>query len=112
MESVSLLYVTTGNDDEAQRIASALVRERLVACANIIPGMQSFYWWQGEVQNDTEVVLIVKTRAALVATVTERIRTLHSYECPCVVELPVASGNPAFLDWIGTETAGAVPADR
>ena len=100
------VYVTCGDKDEAKSIARTIVTERLAACANLIPGMTSIYRWQGEIAEDDETVLILKTRDDLVAALTERVRTLHSYDCPCVVALPVTGGNPAFLDWIAAETAG------
>ena len=99
-----LLYMTAGSAEEARRIGAALVAERLIACANVIDGMTSVYRWEGEVRNDSEAVLIAKTRRALVDAVTARVKALHSYSCPCVVALPIGGGNPDFLDWIGTET--------
>ena len=105
--SARFCYITAGSEDEAKRIARSLLDERLIACANVLPGMTSLYRWQGRVAEDAEVVLIVKTRAALVAAVVERVGALHSYDCPCVVALPVEGGNPAFLDWIGEETRPA-----
>lgn len=100
-----LLYVTVGNIGEARRIARALVDERIAACANIIANMESFYWWQGSLTEDREVVLIAKTRAALVERAIARVRELHSYSVPCIVALPILAGNSAFLDWIDAETA-------
>jgi periplasmic divalent cation tolerance protein len=100
-----LVYVTAANPAEAERIAEAVVGERLAACANLIPGMRSLYWWQGKLDRAEETVLILKTRAALVAALTERVKALHSYTCPCVVALPIEAGNAAFLDWIDAETA-------
>ncbi len=64
------------------------------------------YWWDGAVEEDSETVLIAKSRAALLDTLTERVRALHSYDCPCVVALPIEAGNAGFLEWIGAETAG------
>jgi len=104
MESVSLLYVTCEDSDEARRIGRALVAERLVACANVLAPHTAIYRWQGEVQEDAEVAMIVKTRTALVDEVSSRIKALHSYDVPCVVALPVAAGNAAFLRWIADET--------
>ena len=104
MTDAVFAYVTASSLEEATKIADALVDEQLVACANILPGMQSVYRWNGEVQHDNEVVVILKTRAALVDAVVERVRALHSYECPCVVTLPLTGGNPAFLAWIQQET--------
>lgn len=100
-----MLYITAGSRDEAKKIGRALVEARLAACANVIDGMESVYWWQGELTEDREAVLIVKTRADLVAAVTARVKALHSYTVPCVVALPILDGNPDYLDWIGQETA-------
>ena len=100
-----MVYMTAADEDEAGRIGRALVEERLAACVNVIPGMRSFYRWQGEVHDDREVVMIAKTREALLDALTARVKELHSYDCPCVVALPIAGGNPDFLDWIEAETA-------
>ncbi|NQV57219.1 MAG: divalent-cation tolerance protein CutA, partial [Rhodospirillales bacterium] len=67
--------------------------------------MQSIYWWDGEIQSDTEVSILLKTTAALAESVTERIKALHSYAVPCVVALPIETGNQDFLNWIDKETA-------
>lgn len=109
--AASLIYVTCASIEEAREIAGAAVRERLAACANVIPGMRSIYWWDGAVQDDAEVVLILKTGANRVAALTERVRALHSYTVPCVVELPIARGNPDFIDWIAGETASDATTD-
>lgn len=101
----SLLYITAGSREEAVAVARELVAARLVACANVIPGATSLYWWEGAVQEETEAVLVAKTRSEMVEEVIERVRQVHSYTCPCVVALPIAAGNPPFLDWIGAETA-------
>ena len=105
------LYVTVPNADEAKKIGEALVAERLVACANIVGPIASIYWWQGQIQRDSEAVLIAKTRAELVERVIARVKSLHSYTVPCVVSLPIERGNPDFLEWIEAETgaAGAQP---
>ena len=95
-----LIYMTAGSADEARMIGETLVAERLAACVNLIDGMTSIYHWQGDLQRDTETVLIAKTREDRVAALTERVKTLHSYDCPCVVALPVDDGNPQFLRWI------------
>lgn len=104
--AASMLYVTCGSVNEAEDIARTLVTERLVACANILGGIRSVYWWQGAVTEDDETVLILKTRSANVERVTERVVALHGYEVPCVVELPLTRGNPAYLEWISTESRG------
>ncbi|HEX2116157.1 MAG TPA: divalent-cation tolerance protein CutA [Alphaproteobacteria bacterium] len=105
-----LLYITTARVEEARRIGRALVEERLAACANIVTGLESIYHWQGAVVEDKEVLLIVKTRAELVDAVIAKVKTLHSYTCPCVVALPILAGNPAYLEWLGHETRESVSA--
>jgi periplasmic divalent cation tolerance protein len=99
------VYVTAGNEAEALRIGRAVVEEQLAACANAIPGMRSLYWWEGRIQEAAETVLILKSTAALLDALAQRIQELHSYELPCVVALPIAGGNPAYLDWIRAECA-------
>ena len=101
----SLIYMTTETAADAERIGRALVGERLAACVNIVDGMRSMYWWDGAVQQSGETILIAKTRGSLVERLTERVRELHDYDCPCVVSLAIDGGNPAFLDWIDAETA-------
>ena len=99
-----LVYMTTENREQAREIGKVLVEERLVACVNIIDGMNSMFWWEGKVQDDLETVLIAKTRAELVPEITERVKKLHSYDVPCVVSVQLLEGNQDFMDWIGRET--------
>jgi periplasmic divalent cation tolerance protein len=106
-----LLYVTAASMDEARRIGRTLVEERLVACVNLIDGMKSIYRWQGAVEEGSEVVVIAKTTAGRVGAVIDRVKALHSYAVPCVVAVPIESGNPDFMKWIAHETASAVPSD-
>jgi periplasmic divalent cation tolerance protein len=102
--AVTFCYVTAGSRDEALSIGRTVVQERLAACANVLDGMTSIYWWQGALEQAGEAALILKTRAELVERLIARIRELHSYECACVVALPIAAGNPDYLDWIARET--------
>ncbi len=102
-----LVYMTAGSHEEARKIGAALVEERLAACANVLDGMTSLYWWEGRVQDETETVLIAKTRAELLPLLTERVKALHSYECPCVVAVPLVGGNADYLDWLAAETRDA-----
>ena len=99
------LYMTAETRDEAQAIGRALVEERLVACANILGPMGSIYWWDGAVKSETEVAFIVKTRATLVDQVVARVTEMHSYDCPCIVALPIEGGNPDYLAWIEAQTS-------
>jgi periplasmic divalent cation tolerance protein len=97
-------YVTARDADEARLIARTVVGERLAACANLLGGIESVYWWQGKVCEDREVALIMKTSAERKSELIERIMELHTYECPCIVCLPIADGNRDFLEWIAAET--------
>ena len=103
VEQYRLVYMTAGSREEAETIADTLVEERLAACVNVIGGMMSVYRWEGAARHDQEVVLIAKTTMARLDALTERVRDLHSYECPCIVALPVDGGNPAFLEWISDQ---------
>src|SRR4051794_32572425 len=99
------VYVTTANRDEALRIGRALVGEKLAACANVIDGMRSVYRWNDEIRDEGETVLILKSLAAALPALTERVKALHSYDCPCIAALPIAGGNQDFLDWIAAQVA-------
>jgi Uncharacterized protein involved in tolerance to divalent cations len=98
-------YITASSREEALRIGRALVEERLAACANVLDGMTSIYRWQGAIEEASETVLIAKTRAELFDRLATRVRALHSYDVPCVVELKIGRGNPAYLEWLRNETA-------
>ncbi len=101
---IRMIYITAADREEARRIAETLVSERLAAGVNILAGVNSLYRWKGEIRDEREAVLIAKTTEALVPDLVERVKALHSYECPCIVSLPVAAGNPAFLEWVAAET--------
>ena len=100
---VNFIYMTAGSKDEARKIGKELVISRLAACVNILDNMNSFYMWQGKVQDDTEIVMIAKTTEDRVPELVEKVKSLHSYDCPCIVSIPILDGNQAFLDWIAAE---------
>jgi periplasmic divalent cation tolerance protein len=103
MKTVAL-YITTSNLIEARKIGTILVKERLAACANIVGKIQSIYWWKGNIENGAEALLIAKTKQSLVKKAIAAVRKIHSYDCPCIVALPIVDGNPSFLKWISQET--------
>ncbi len=103
--SFSLIYVTAPGVEEARAIGRALVEARLAASANVIAGVSSVYWWDGQVRDGEEALLIAKTRADLADAAIAAVRARHSYDCPCVVALPITAGNPDYLDWLAAETA-------
>lgn len=98
------VYITCEDREEALRVGRKLVEERLAACANIINSMTSLYWWQGEIVEDEESILVVKSRASHEQQLIEAVKSCHSYEIPCIVSLPILSGNPDYLTWLETET--------
>jgi periplasmic divalent cation tolerance protein len=97
------LYVTCADVQEAEIIARTLLQERLIACANIQPQTRSLYHWEGALQEDEETTLIMKTGKGHIETVIERIRALHSYDCPCIVAHPIVYGNEDYLNWIDAQ---------
>ena len=103
-EALRFCYVTCRSAEEARAIGRAVVAERLAACANLLGGVESLYWWKGALEESREVALILKTRAALVPALTERVKALHGYEVPCVVALPILGGNADYLAWLAAET--------
>lgn len=102
--SVCFVYITASSMEEAEIIGRNLVSRKLAACVNIIDNMKSIYHWEGKIENGDEVVLIAKTKEALVDELSENVKALHSYKCPCIVSMPISGGNPDFLNWIRNET--------
>lgn len=101
VESDYRLVLCTCPDQEcAARIAERLVEDRLAACVSLVPGLTSVYRWQGEVQRDAEVLLLIKTVAARLPALTETLRGLHPYQVPEIIALPIAEGLPDYLSWI------------
>jgi periplasmic divalent cation tolerance protein len=107
-EPVHVVLVTAPDLAVGARLGRSLVEEGLAACANLVPGVRSIYRWQGEIHDDPEVLLIVKTRASLVEALAARVRALHPYELPEVLALPVAGGSAAYLAWV-RDAAEAAP---
>jgi len=100
-----LIYITAGDEAEAREIGRTLMEEKLVACVNFHP-IKSIFWWEGKMQEEEEVAILVKTRAELADRVIERVKELHSYEVPCIVSLPIEKGYSDFLQWIEESTTG------
>lgn len=102
-----ILYITVQNREEGIKIGRTLVDENLAACANVFDGLTSIFRWEGAVQEDGEALLVAKTDRTLVDAATDLVKLEHSYDCPCVVAIPIVGGNQQFIDWIGEETVGA-----
>jgi periplasmic divalent cation tolerance protein len=100
MTATQIVLTTCPDESVAQQIASTLVSEKLAACVNIIPGLTSVYEWQGNIEQDNELLLLIKTRQALSDQLFDRIQALHPYELPEIITVPIEGGLPAYLDWI------------
>lgn len=100
MSDVMMIYVTVNNTAEAKALATALLEHQLIACANIFSPHQAIYQWEGQVCEETEVAMILKTSRCLYADVEAYIKERHSYECPCLVYWGVEGGYPPFLEWV------------
>jgi periplasmic divalent cation tolerance protein len=100
MSDCIVVLVTCGGHSEAEKIASQLVEKKLVACANLVPGIESWYWWEGKVNHDQEILLIMKTVREKFDLLVEIIRGIHSYAVPEIVALPIHQGFDAYLQWV------------
>ena len=98
-----LVYVTAANRAAALKIARVIVENRLAACANVLDGATSVYWWDGKLTEESEAVLIAKTTSDMTSALIAKIMEIHDYSCPCVVTLPIAEGNPDFLRWVADQ---------
>jgi periplasmic divalent cation tolerance protein len=102
-----ILYITVPTKEEGVRIGRTLVEEKLCACANVIDGLTSIFRWEGQVQEEGEALLVAKTERSLIDAASDLVKLEHSYDCPCVVAIPIVGGNQQFIDWIAAETTVA-----
>ena len=100
-----VIFSTVPSQEVGGNIARELVRERLAACVNLVPGLTSIYEWKGKLEEESEVLLIVKTTHGKAEPAIKRIIELHPYEVPEAIVLPILDGHPAYLDWIQSETS-------
>jgi periplasmic divalent cation tolerance protein len=98
-----VLFITTGTDEEAHKVAEVLLKQRKVACVNILPGISSFFWWQDRLDSAQEILLIVKTKESLLNEIIRLVKEIHSYEIPEIIAMPIIGGNQDYLEWIGKE---------
>lgn len=115
MSDPLVVLITSSGRDEADRLARALVDDRLAACVNVVPGVRSVYRWQGRVEEADELLLVVKTARHLLADLVARVQALHSYTVPEVIALPVQGGAAPYLEWLAdavrpAQAAGDPPA--
>jgi len=99
MENI-LILITASSEDEAVKISRALVEERLAGCVNIIRGIRSIYQWQGKIEDEPEVLMIVKTQRHLFPGLSKKVKELHSYTVPEILALPIVQGSTEYLSWL------------
>ncbi len=100
----SIVVYVTAPQGEAGGLARALVENKLAACVNILPLVRSVYTWQGEICEEDEALLVIKTRASLLEALREKVIALHSYDVPEVIAMPITGGHPPYLSWIAENT--------
>nr|XP_016482037.1 PREDICTED: protein CutA, chloroplastic-like [Nicotiana tabacum] len=99
-----VVYVTVPNKELGKKLAGSIVKEKLAACVNRVPGVESVYEWEGEVQTDSEELLIIKTRESLLEALTEHVKANHEYDVPEVIAMPIVGGSPQYLEWLKNST--------
>lgn len=98
-----LLYVTASSKSEALSLGQSAVKSRQAACANVLGDSTSIYWWEGEIETNTETILILKTTSDKLESLIDKLKKGHSYECPCILAIEIKKGNSDFLSWISKE---------
>jgi len=97
-----IILVTCASREEAEEITQVLVAEKLIACGNIVPSVQSIFFWQGKVSNENESLILAKSTRDHFPTILKRVKSLHSYTVPEIIALPVIEGSPDYLEWISS----------
>ena len=96
-----VIFITASTRKEAHKIASVLLNERKAACVNIVPGISSFFWWEGKLDSAQESLVIVKTKESVLDEIVGLVREIHSYDVPEIIALPIIGGNQDYLEWVG-----------
>ncbi|NOZ25903.1 MAG: divalent-cation tolerance protein CutA [Nitrospirae bacterium] len=102
----SVVFITAPDEEEAARIARTLVEERLAGCVNIVKGIRSIYSWEGKIEDEHEVLMVVKTSTDRFASLEKRVKELHSYSVPEIISLSITEGSTEYLKWLGHELTG------
>jgi len=106
MNKYIVVLVTTADKEEAQRISQILLENKKAACINIIPNVNSSYWWEGKIEKEKEYLLIVKTTGTMFDELVKLVRECHSYKVPEIIAIPIIAGNPDYLNWIDETIQG------
>ena len=104
MSDAIIVLCTCPDNASARQLAQTLLSEKLAACVNLIPQVTSLYYWQGKMEESQEVQLVIKTRRTMFGVLQERLLSLHPYEVPEILALPILCGNPAYLQWVQEQT--------
>ena len=105
-QDIVAVFVTVPDKEAAEKVARALLEPKLAACVNILPGVESWYWWEGSLQQDQELLLMIKSRRSLLDSITAAVVQAHPYDVPEVISTSVDGGNPAYLDWVRANAQG------
>ncbi|MFH1458562.1 MAG: divalent-cation tolerance protein CutA [Candidatus Omnitrophota bacterium] len=100
-----VILITVSNKEESERIAHELIKNKLVACVNMLEGVTSLFWWEGKIDKAKEVLLVAKSKKEKLAKIIRCVKSLHSYEVPEIIALPIIGGNRAYLKWIDISLA-------
>ncbi len=104
MENVLIVFVTVSSQEEGERIGSSLVESKLAACVNVLPQVSSIFSWQGKIEKDGEVLLLIKTTSERMDDLAAKIKEMHSYDVPEILAVPVFAGSRDYIDWVHQET--------
>ena len=101
-----IIFITASDHNEANKMAEHLLDRRKIACANVIPKVNSLFWWQGKIESEEESLLVIKTKASVLSEIIDLVKEVHSYEVPEIIALPIIGGNEEYLRWIIEEVEG------
>lgn len=104
MDDLIIILMTASSIEEADLISNSLLEKKLIACSNIINDMKSTFWWNGNIQKENEVLIIAKSTKALLDNIIAEVKSIHSYDVPEILAIPILGGNPDYLNWIFKET--------
>jgi len=95
-----IVFMTASNREEAVKIVRTMLEERLIACGNLVESVSSLFWWKGKIEEEKEVLVIMKSDEKLFKKLSKRVKELHSYDVPEILALPIVDGSPSYLDWL------------
>ena len=98
--SYQIVFMTAPNREEAVKIVRTLLEEKLIACGNIVDSVSSFFWWKGKIEEEKEILVIMKSNEKLFKKLSKRVTELHSYDVPEILALPIVDGSQSYLDWL------------